>query len=95
MSINPLKAGSLINNSNGIRNVARNLLRERAGELAVSVGRTTLEVSKSDWDEAKRELKMAAEAIRNDWSKAASPKRSAIKGLMQGTRNQLSRSNPL
>ena len=56
MSINPLKAGALIENPEGIGIVARKMLRERAIELALIDGRSTLEVSKSDWEAAKREL---------------------------------------
>ena len=56
MSSNPLKAGALIENPKDIGAVARGMLRERATELALIDGRSTLEVSKSDWEAAKREL---------------------------------------
>jgi len=36
--------------------VTRKVVRERAVILAISVGRSELEVSKADWDQAKREL---------------------------------------
>ena len=56
MSANPLKQGLLTENSAGIGTVTRNMVRERAIELAAINGHSTQEVSKSDWDQAKREL---------------------------------------
>jgi hypothetical protein len=56
MNPNPLKQGSLSENSKGIGTVTRKMVRERAVELAVVNGRTAQEVSKSDWEQAKREL---------------------------------------
>ena len=56
MKTNPLKDGALINNSVGIGTVTQSMLRARAIELAVQDGRTALEVSKSDWDRARKEL---------------------------------------
>ena len=53
---NPLKAGVLTENSAGIGTVTRGMVRERAVELALINGRTALEVSQSDWEQAKREL---------------------------------------
>ena len=43
-------------NSAGIGTVTRKMVRERAIELAVINGRSAQDVSKSDWDQAKREL---------------------------------------
>ena len=43
-------------NSAGIGTVTRKMVRERAVELAVINGRSAQEVSKSDWEQAKREL---------------------------------------
>ena len=43
-------------NSAGIGTVTRKMVRECAVELAVINGRTAQEVSKSDWEQAKREL---------------------------------------
>ena len=43
-------------NSAGIGTVTRKMVRERAVELAVINGRTAHEASKSDWEQAKREL---------------------------------------
>jgi hypothetical protein len=56
MKPNPLKQGSLTENSEGIGSVTRKMVRERAVELAVINGRSSQEVSKSDWEQAKREL---------------------------------------
>jgi len=56
MKTNPLKAGTLTENSAGIGTVTRKMVRERAVELAVINGRLAEEVSKSDWEQAKREL---------------------------------------
>ena len=43
-------------NSAGLGTVTRRMVRERAAELAVINGRSAKEVSKSDWEQAKREL---------------------------------------
>jgi hypothetical protein len=56
MKINPLKQGVLTENSSSIATVTRKMVRERAVELAVINGRSAQEVSKSDWEKAKREL---------------------------------------
>ena len=56
MNSNPLKQGILTENSEGVGTVSRKLVRERAVELAVISGRPAAEVSKSDWNQAKREL---------------------------------------
>ena len=61
MKTNPLKEGALTENSAGIGTVTRNMVRERAIELAVINGRSTQEVSKADWEQAKRELTGAAD----------------------------------
>jgi len=53
---NPLKDGLLTLNSAGIGRVTRRMVRERAVELAAQDGRTLQETSKSDWDEARRQL---------------------------------------
>ena len=52
----PLKQGALIENSAGIGTVTRKMVRERAAELAIINGRSAHEASKSDWEQAKREL---------------------------------------
>ena len=56
MKTNPWKEGALTENSAGIGTVTRQMVRERAVELAVINGRTAREASKSDWEQAKREL---------------------------------------
>ena len=56
MKTNPLKEGVLTEHSAGIGTVTRRMVRERAVELAVINGRSAQEASKSDWDQAKREL---------------------------------------
>ena len=56
MKINPLKDGVLTENSAGLGTVTRKMVRERAVELAVINGRSAQEVSKTDWEQAKREL---------------------------------------
>ena len=56
MKPNPLKDGVLTENSAGIGTVTRRMVRERAIELAVMDGRSAQEVSKSDWQQARREL---------------------------------------
>ena len=56
MKTNPLKEGALTENSAGIGTVTRKMVRERAVELAVINGRSARDVSKSDWEQARREL---------------------------------------
>lgn len=56
MKINPLKDGALIVNSAGLGTVTRNMVKNRAAELALIDGRTAQEVSPTDWEQAKREL---------------------------------------
>jgi hypothetical protein len=56
MKTNPLKEGALTENSAGLGTVTRKMVRERAVELAVINGRSAQDVSKSDLEQAKREL---------------------------------------
>ena len=56
MKTNPLKEGIAIENSGGIGTVTRKMVRKRAVELAIINGRPAREVSKSDLEQAKREL---------------------------------------
>jgi hypothetical protein len=56
MKTNLLKEGALTENSAGLGTVTRKMVRERAIELAVINGRLAQDVSKSDWEQAKREL---------------------------------------
>ena len=52
----PLKQGLLAENATGIGTVTPEMVGRRAAELALINGRPAHEASKSDWDEAKREL---------------------------------------
>jgi hypothetical protein len=56
MKTNPLKDGALTENSAGIGTVSLKMVRERAVELAVIDGRSAQEVSKTDLEQARREL---------------------------------------
>jgi hypothetical protein len=56
MKTNPLKEGVLTVNSAGIGTVTHKMVRDRAVELAVINGRAAQEITKSDWEQAKREL---------------------------------------
>ena len=56
MKTNPLKQGALTENSAGLGSVSRKMVRARAAELAVINGHSAQEASKSDWEQAKREL---------------------------------------
>jgi|SRR5580658_3992593 hypothetical protein len=56
MKIDPPKEDAIIINSTGIGTVTRKMVRERAAELAVINGRSAQDASKSDWEQAKREL---------------------------------------
>jgi|ERR1035438_3059784 hypothetical protein len=56
MKPNPLKEGVLTDNSAGIGTVTPKMVRQRAAELAVIDGRSEQGVSKSECEEARREL---------------------------------------
>ena len=56
MKTNPLKQGALTGGSAGLGTVTRQMVRERAMELAVINGRSAQEISKSDWEQARQEL---------------------------------------
>ena len=73
MNTNPLKQGSLTENSAGIGTVTRKMVRERAAELAAIDGRPPQEASKSDWDEAKRELTDEPESDANEIALESAP----------------------
>jgi len=51
-----LNDGSLTDNPEETRIVTRRMMRKRAIELAMSDGRSALEASKSDWEQAKQEF---------------------------------------
>ena len=56
MKTNPLKQGVISEHSAGIGTVTRKMVRERAVEIAAINGHSSQDVSKSDWEQAKREL---------------------------------------
>jgi hypothetical protein len=56
MKTNPLKDGNISENSAGLGTVTRKMVQARAAELAVINGRSAHEASKTDREEAKREL---------------------------------------
>jgi hypothetical protein len=56
MKTNPLKQGALTENSVGIGTVTREMVQARAAELAVINGRSAQDTTRSDWEQAKREL---------------------------------------
>ena len=56
MENNPLKDGLLTENSAGIGTVDGPMVRTRAVELAAIDGREAGQLTKSDWDQARREL---------------------------------------
>ncbi len=70
MTKNPLNKGILTENAVGVGTVTREMVRERAVELALINGHSAQDVSKVDWEQAKRELtggpEMDAEEIALD-----------------------------
>jgi hypothetical protein len=56
MKLNPLKEGVLTDNSAGIGPVTPKMVRQRAADLAIIDGRSEQDVSKSECEEARREL---------------------------------------
>jgi hypothetical protein len=73
MNTNPLKQGVLTENSTGIGTVTRTMVGERAVELAVINGRPARDVSKSDLDQAKRELTGEPESDSKDAALESAP----------------------
>ena len=73
MKTNPLKDGVLTENSAGLGTVTRKMVRERAIELAAINGHSVQEVSKSDWDQAKRELTGKPDMDPNEAALEAAP----------------------
>ncbi len=63
---NLLKEGSLIVNSSGIGTVTRKMVKDRAMELAAINGHSAQEVSRAEWDQAKRELTGGADTDPED-----------------------------
>ena len=56
MKIEPIDESALIINSTGVGTVTRAMVHARSIELAIINGRSSGQVSKSDWEQAKREL---------------------------------------
>ena len=77
MKTNPQKTGLLTENSAGLGTVTRDLVRKRAVELAVINGRSAADVSKSDWEQAKRELTGEPDA---------DPKQALLESVAEGER---------
>jgi hypothetical protein len=67
MKINPLKKGKLTEKAASIGTVTREMVQQRAREIAVINGRSANNILPSDWDEAKRELTGCEEI---DWKEA-------------------------
>jgi hypothetical protein len=70
---NALKAGHITENGAGIGTVTRDMVRERAVELAIINGRAASEVNLSDWDQAKQELTGGSDIASNDAILEAAP----------------------
>ena len=73
MKIDPPEDAALIINTTGVGTVTNKMVRERAVELAVIDGRTAQEVSKSDWEQARRELTGGADLDPNETVLDAAP----------------------
>jgi hypothetical protein len=73
MNTNPLKQGMLTENSAGLGTVTRKMVRERAVQLAIIDGRSAHEPSKSDWEQAKRELTGRPETDAKELALQAAP----------------------
>jgi hypothetical protein len=56
MKIEPTTESALIINSAAVGTITRKMVRERSVELALINGRAAGDVSKADWEQAKREL---------------------------------------
>jgi hypothetical protein len=56
MKTNPLNPGALAEGAVGSRAVSRKMIRERATEIGLTNGHPTIEITKTEWEQAKREL---------------------------------------
>ena len=56
METNPLNHGVLTESGEGIGAVSRKMIRERAVEIGLINGNSTGEITKTEWEQAKREL---------------------------------------
>jgi len=66
MKKNPLNKGILTENAGEVGPVEREMVQARARELALIGGRAAAEVSKTDYDQAKRELTGESDLDRQD-----------------------------
>src|SRR5664279_1347782 len=73
MKTNPLKEGNISENSAGLGTVTHKMVRERAVELAAINGRSAQEVSRSDWERAKRELTGESDTNPNEAALESAP----------------------
>jgi hypothetical protein len=73
MKTNPLKEGVLTENSAGLGTVTPQMVQARAAELAVINGRPAREPSKSDLDQARRELTGEPDEDLNDAALESAP----------------------
>ena len=73
MKIDPPQDDALMINSTGVGTVTRKMVQERAVELAIIDGRSAQEVSKSDWEQAKRELTGGSDMDPNEASLESAP----------------------
>lgn len=85
MNSNPLKEGSLTGHSAGLGTVTRSMVRERAVELAVINGRAAPDVTKSDWEQAKRELTGQPDQDPQEATLESTPDTERLKGLPGAT----------
>ncbi len=89
MKTNPLKQGLLTENSAGIGTVTRKMVWVRAVELALIDGRSPEEVSKSDLEQAQRELTGEAESDPKDAILEAAPESDRWNPLAGSTGHQM------
>jgi hypothetical protein len=68
MKPNSLQQGVLTERCSWVAPVTRKMVRERAVELAVSSGHSAEDATKSDWEQAKRELMGERNASPNRFS---------------------------
>ena len=73
MKIDDTTAPILIINSTAVGTVTRKMVRERSVELALINGRAAGDVSKADWEQAKRELTGGTEMESNEALLEAAP----------------------
>jgi hypothetical protein len=66
MKFDPLNEPLVMTNATAVGTVTRSMVRQRATELAVIDGRPAGEVSKADWEQAKRELTGGSEIDPNE-----------------------------